>query len=166
MNTAMPDRASKKGLSFRAITDADSDFLCRLYGTTREAELAMLPWTEEQKSEFIAMQFNAQHTFYMEQFGNAEFNIIKKNNTEIGRLYLDRRDEEFRIIDIALLPAYQKMGLGRALLQDVLEEAAESALPVTIHVEKNNPALSLYERLGFTVVEDQGVYNLMRWRPE
>jgi hypothetical protein len=34
---------------------------------------------------------------------------------------------------------------------------------VTIHVEKNNPAMRLYRRLGFTAVEDKGVYDLMRW---
>ena len=162
----MQNKAAEKGLSFRPITEDDTEFLRDLYGTTREAEMAMLPWTDQQKDEFLEMQFKAQHTFYQEQFADAEFNIIIKNDTGIGRLYLDRRDDEFRIIDIALLPIYQKLGLGKALLEDVLAEAAGENLPVNIHVEKNNPAMALYERLGFTMVEDQGVYNLMRWRPE
>jgi hypothetical protein len=29
---------------------------------------------------------------------------------------------------------------------------------VTIHVERMNPALRLYERLGFALAEDRGVY--------
>jgi hypothetical protein len=34
---------------------------------------------------------------------------------------------------------------------------------VSIHVEKLNPAMRLYRRLGFVTEEDKGVYDLMRW---
>ena len=44
---------------------------------------------------------------------------------------------------------------------EVLDEAALLGKPVRIHVEKNNPAMHLYDRLGFRQVEDQGVYWLM-----
>ena len=37
--------------------------------------------------------------------------------------------------------------------------------PLRIHVERMNPALGLYERLGFEQVEDRGVYWLMEWQP-
>jgi ribosomal protein S18 acetylase RimI-like enzyme len=46
---------------------------------------------------------------------------------------------------------------------DLLAEAAAAGKCVTIHVEKNNPAMRLYRRLGFAAVEDKGVYDLMRW---
>lgn len=150
-------------LQYRAITDADLPFLESLYGTTRAAELAQVPWTQEQRDEFIAMQFNAQHTFYQEQFTEATYEIVSKDGFDIGRLYLDERDEETRIIDIALMPNYQKMGIGRFMLEQVMNKAKERGVPVTIHVEKNNPAMSLYKRLGFELVEDQGVYDLMKW---
>ena len=48
-------------------------------------------------------------------------------------------------------------------MRDLLDEAAGAGKAVTIHVEKNNPAMRLYRRLGFETVEDQGVYDLMRW---
>ena len=35
---------------------------------------------------------------------------------------------------------------------------------MTIHVERFNPALRLYERLGFSVAEDKGVYLLLERR--
>jgi hypothetical protein len=34
-----------------------------------------------------------------------------------------------------------------------------------IHVEKFNPAMRLYRRLGFVTAEEQGVYERMRWMP-
>ncbi len=151
-------------LTFRPITDSDRDFLFTLYASTRADEMAMVPWSQEQKTEFLEMQFHAQHTFYQEQFGDAEFNLILNGTTTIGRLYVDRRDKEIRIIDIALLPDHRRQGFGKQLLQNLLDEAADSKKPVTIHVEKNNPAMSLYQRLGFEITEDQGVYNLMSWQ--
>jgi ribosomal protein S18 acetylase RimI-like enzyme len=50
-------------------------------------------------------------------------------------------------------------------MQDLLDEAAGSAKAVTIHVEKNNPAMRLYHRLGFERGEDLGVYDFMRSMP-
>jgi hypothetical protein len=32
-----------------------------------------------------------------------------------------------------------------------------------IHVERLNPAVRLYERLGFRQIEDKGVYLFMEW---
>ena len=154
---------TERKLDYRLADDSDRGFLEVLYGTTRAAELAMVPWDDAQKAEFIAMQFNAQHTFYSEQFKDAEFGIIVKNDSDIGRLYLDQRATEIRIIDIALMPNYQKMGIGKALLLGVQSVAEGAGLPITIHVEKSNPAMALYKQLGYQMVEDQGVYDLLRW---
>ncbi|RYZ82691.1 MAG: GNAT family N-acetyltransferase, partial [Proteobacteria bacterium] len=35
--------------------------------------------------------------------------------------------------------------------------------PLSIHVERLNPALRLYQRLGFQMIEDKGVYLLREW---
>jgi ribosomal protein S18 acetylase RimI-like enzyme len=63
-----------------------------------------------------------------------------------------------------LLPEHRGKGFGEALLRDLLDEATACGKAVTIHVEKFNPAMRLYRRLGFTTEEDKGVYDLMRWR--
>ena len=152
-------------ITLRPIEEADLDFLRRLYGSTRAEELAQLDWTDEQKDEFIGFQFTAQHTYYMEQFPNATFDVVLEHGEAIGRLYVDRRDDEIRLIDIALLPEKRRGGIGGGLMRSVLDEAAAADLPVQIHVERNNPAMALYRRLGFEPVEDQGVYFLMKWTP-
>jgi len=153
-------------VTFRPITDADLKFLYELYASTRADELAQVDWTSEQKSQFLTMQFNAQHSFYKEQFVKAQFLIIEDDDKPVGRVYVDRRADEIRLIDIALLPGQRNSGLGTALLKDLLDEGQSSGLPVKIHVESFNPAIRLYHRLGFKPVEDQGVYQLMEWRPE
>lgn len=152
-------------VSFRLAKDADQPFLCKLYASTRADEMRVVDWTEAQKNSFLAMQFDAQHRYYREQFPAADFLVIEREDTAIGRVYLDRRVDELRLIDIALIPATRNQGLGHALLLDLLDEAKAAALPVRIHVENFNPAMRLYQRLGFEVIEDQGVYQLMEWCP-
>ena len=152
-------------ISFRPITQEDEPFLCRLYASTREEELAVVPWSRAEKDAFLEMQFKAQHTYYQEQFKQANFDLVLLAGEPIGRLYLDHRRDELRIIDIALLPEYRRRGIGSRLLQQVLAEADTAVLPVRIHVEHNNPALKLYHRLGFRRIGDQGVYFLMEWTP-
>jgi ribosomal protein S18 acetylase RimI-like enzyme len=152
-------------VTFRPIRDADEPFLSRLYASTRQEELAVTDWSEERKAAFLEQQFQAQHTFYREQFTDAEFSIVELRGKPAGRLYLDRRDDEIRLIDIALLPEHRNRGIGGALMRRVLAEGEERGLPVRIHVERFNPALRLYRRLGFRRVEEQGPYFLMEWAP-
>src|SRR3954447_9706912 len=142
-------RAAQAGLSFRRITDADLPFLGRLYASTRTEELAVKPWSEEQKAVFLQQQFEAQHDHYQRYFQDADFLVIERGGAPIGRLYLWREAREHRIVDIALLPEHRRKGLGEALLRDLLDEAATARKAVTIHVEKFNPAMGLYRRLGF-----------------
>ena len=156
----------KPSLRFRSITSDDENFLYRLYASTRQEELAQTSWTEAEKEIFLKQQFSAQHKFYMKQFNRAKFDVVLKNSKPIGRLYVDRREDEIRLIDIALMPEFRNMGIGTSLLNDLLDEARKVNKPLRIHVEKYNPALQLYQRLNFKEIKDTGVYYLMEWTPE
>jgi len=150
-------------ISFRPVTESDLLFLSNLYASTREEEMTILPWTDEQKVEFVRMQFNAQHKFFKQEFSNAEFNLVLKDDIAIGRMYVERRENEIRIIDVTLMPDYRGQGVGQVLMKSLLDESAGSAKPITLHVAKDSPAMSFYERFGFKYVEDRGVYQLIRW---
>src|SRR2546425_2395307 len=63
-------------VTFRPIHPEDREFLYTVYASTRDDELAPLPWDETQKTAFLTMQFTAQHTYYQEQFKSAAFEII------------------------------------------------------------------------------------------
>jgi GNAT superfamily N-acetyltransferase len=109
------------------------------------------------------MQFDAQHAHYQKHYVGSDFFVIERAGEAIGRLYLARWKAEHRIVDIALLPEHRGSGIGTALLTDLLDEAAAVGKAVTIHVEKFNPAMSLYRRLGFVAAGEEGAYDLMRW---
>ena len=160
----LPD-ATSASLVLRPVNDADSDFLLQLYASTRADEMALVDWSEQQKFEFLHMQFNAQSSYYFEQFAAASFDVIELDGKPVGRLYVDERADELRVIDIALMPEFRQQGIGAYYMQSILDRAAASGRAVGIHVEKNNPAMRLYDRLGFEQIEDKGVYWFMRCKP-
>ena len=151
------------GITLRPQTDADRDFLCALYASTRMEELSVTDWSEEEKRAFLTSQFEAQSEHYAKHYRGAEFSIVERENVPIGRFYVGRWKSEIRIVDIALTPETRGGGIGTALLQEVLDEGTRTGKAVTIHVERFNPALRLYQRLGFRHVDEHGVYYLMRW---
>ena len=127
--------------------------------------MGLVPWTPEQKAAFLEMQFNAQWSHYEQYYPQAAFLVIERDGKPIGRIYIDRGTDEICLVDIALIPEARGKGLGRELIEEILDEARQTGKRVAIHVERFNPAMRLYERLGFKAVEENGVYYLMRWSP-
>jgi ribosomal protein S18 acetylase RimI-like enzyme len=150
-------------ISLRPITPEDDLFLRRLFASTRAEELAITGWSEEQKDAFCRMQFDAQSAHYRKHYADASFDVIERDGVVAGRLLVWRSGKEILIVDVALLPEHRGAGIGTKLLEELQEEARSAGKPLTIHVERFNAALRLYERLGFKTVEEQEVYLLMRW---
>lgn len=152
--------------SLRPIAPGDHELLFRVYASTRAEELAAVDWSAEQREAFLRQQFAAQHAWYQQSYAGAAFDVVLAGDGRpAGRLYVARWPREIRLIDVALLPEFRRHGLGSALLGDLLGEARRTGKPVTIHVERMNPALRLYERLGFRLKEDKGVYLFLEWSP-
>jgi ribosomal protein S18 acetylase RimI-like enzyme len=161
---ALPTALLSQGFALRAETDADIAFLMRLYASTREEELAPVPWSAEQKAVFLTQQFDAQRRHYR-AYTDCAFDVIEHTGTPAGRLYLQTQPSRLHIVDVALLPAWRGRGVGVALLEGLQNAGRASGRNVSTFVEKFNPALRLYRRLGFTEIADHGVYLEMEWRP-
>lgn len=153
-------------ITLRPIEPPDEEFLYRLYASTREEELAPLTWDDAQKAAFLRMQYAAQTHHYHTHYADCAFQIILADGVPIGRLYLDRAEHEFRIIDIALLPEWRGQGIGGALLESILAEADALGRLVSLYVEGFNRASQLYERLGFVQGKLEGVYYYMERKPQ
>lgn len=147
-------------LRLRSVTAEDQPFLLQLYATTRADELSALGWQDAQRDAFVQMQFVAQQRAYF-AYPDATFWLVLHDDAPIGRLYLQHADTTLRVIDLSLLPAYRNRGLGTALLAACFAQDK----PVQLHVDKTNPALWLYFRLGFVPMEDKGVYLRLERRP-
>ena len=155
-------------ISLRTINKTDNDALLQIYASTRLEELKLATnWSEELKQKFLEFQFNAQHNYYQEIYTGAHFWMIEKKGESIGRLYLDENFENktVRIIDITLLPEWRGKGIGNQIIMDIIHFAAKRNQPVSIHVESFNPAMNLYKKMGFELIDiTNGVYHLLEWK--
>jgi ribosomal protein S18 acetylase RimI-like enzyme len=145
------------------VSDADRGFLVELYASTREQELARVDWEEGAREAFIEHQFSAQDSHYRANYPGATLDVIEVDGEPAGRLYVHRGEDDVRIMDIAIAPAFRNRGIGSSLLEQLMAEAELSGRSLSIHVEAENPARRLYERLGFIPAGQQGVYVLMKW---
>jgi GNAT superfamily N-acetyltransferase len=152
-------------VTLRPAQPADDAVLMAVYGSTREDELASTDWDDARKHEFVEMQFRAQDQYYRANYTNASYDLILADGEPAGRLYVARWPDELRIMDIALLGPFRGRGIGTRLLHELQTEASIAGKALRIHVERFNPALSLYVRLGFRLVEDRGVYLFLEWTP-
>lgn len=157
--------ASGFGVSYRPFCGDDLPFVSDLYASTRREEIAVVGWPEDVQAQFLAQQAAAQHSHYSIHFADAEWLIIERDERPIGRLYLRETPGDLHIVDISLVPDSRGQGIGGAILEDVLALARSSGRGVTIHLERNNPARTLYARLGFALVEERGVYDFLRAQP-
>jgi len=143
---------------------ADEPLLYQTFASTRTEEMALTGWSSEQQESFLRMQYEAQRRSYLAQIPGAEYFVIRCGDSGMGRLIVDRRRQEIHIVDISVLPQFRGRGIGSALMAELMKEAAESSKAVTLHVERFNPALRWYERLGFIVVNAGPIYLEMNWR--
>lgn len=145
-------------VTLRAATPADEAFLFSLYATTRDEELAPLPWPAARKGAFLRMQSAAQQESCRRDWPDADFQVIEVDGRPAGRFYVARTQDEIRVLDISLLPQHRRAGIGSRLLAGLLSGGEASGRPVRLHVLATNRALDLYRRLGFTIVGGDGVY--------
>lgn len=153
-------------ITLRAASEEDAAFLLEVYASTRADELALVPWSNEQKDAFLKFQFDAQHSSYCERFPEASYQIILQDNVPIGRLYVLREIEEITILDITLLPQQRSSGIGTTLIRELLTEGGQTNRPVRIWVEHFNRSLLLFKRFGFCKVQEAGFNYLMEKLPE
>lgn len=157
----MDEMKNPQTIDFRPETAKDLEFLYNVYADTRFDEMLNSGWTMEEIHGFLEKQFDLQHSQYIKNYKGARFDIILYNNQPVGRLYILRKKDDIRIIDIALLKKFRRQGIGSRIMKTLIREAEEKQLPLSLHVEHNNPAMGLYERLGFKKGDLTGVYYFM-----
>jgi len=152
-------------VTFRLSTADDQEFLFAVYASTRDEELSLSGWDDNQKRAFIEMQFRAQGQQYSLCYPQADSSIILLDDHPVGRLLVDRMGADITLVDIALLPEYRNRGIGTTLIKSLLQEAACAQKNVALHVLRWSAAARLYERLGFRMVSEDGVYLEMKRTP-
>jgi len=138
--------------ALRPATEADRAFLYRLHRATMKVYVEQVwGWDEDVQVRRFDPPFDPQR-----------YQIVVVDGRDVGAVLVEHGPEELILADLKIDPAYQRRGLGTAVIQDLLQRARERGVPVALQVLKVNPALLLYERLGFTVTGETSTHYLMR----
>jgi len=153
-------------LTLRPVTKEDDPFLLSVYASTRAEELDQAEWQDGQREAFVRWQFDLQRREYDARFPDARYELIMIDGEPAGRIWMGEDKEQIRLLDIALLPQFQRRGAGTVLLKRLMAEAAEAGKMLRHMVfVLNNDAHRFYERLGFVIIEDLGAYKHMEYSP-
>ncbi len=153
-------------LNFRPTQTEDEPFLFELYAATRRQEMALVDWDQAQMESFLQNQFRAQLSHYRIHYPRAEHDLILLEGKQIGRIYIERRDDEIRLIDLSLMPGQRNSGLGTTIVKALQAEAFQRRQPIRLSVwEINESALRWQLRLGFKIIEKVGIHFFMEWLP-
>ena len=152
-------------IKLRPVAPEDEAFLVSVYGSTREQELAMVPWTEEQRHAFVKFQYAAQLNFYRSEYPNSEHYIILADGEPVGRLFIDRREAQIRILDITILTRHRGRGIGAPVIRRVMDEAAAAGKSVGVNLDLYSTSQRAFERLGFQPTEKTDSHTLYVWTP-
>lgn len=150
--------------TLRPVRDEDEALLLAIYASSRAEEMALVPWDAAMKDAFLRSQFSAQQTHYRSYFPQAVHDMILVDGEPVGRIYVDRRADEIRILDVTMLTESRGRGIGTRIIQELMKEADDQDQSLSIYVESFNRSLGLFQRLGFVKAEETGASWLMVWR--
>ena len=107
--------ADRNGAAVRpAATPMDRDF-------SRSASLRARvpispPFRGRPRGRYLRQQFEARIRDDEARFAAAENAVVLRDGEPVGQLWVDRSDEEVRMLDVALLPEHRGAGVGTNLL--------------------------------------------------
>ena len=158
-----PDIMSSPPVSSRPVTPADTPLLYEIYASTRRREVEAFGWPPAQQEAFLRMQFDVRRRGYEATYPAAEHTILLYDAAPIGSMIVSRGSSAFDLLDIAILPEFRNRGFGASLLAGLIGDASAAGVPVRLMVLRGNPAIHLYQRLGFVVTSGDAVYLEMKY---
>ncbi|WP_339723135.1 GNAT family N-acetyltransferase [uncultured Paraglaciecola sp.] len=124
-------------------TKGDIDFLVNLRKQTMSEHLDVAGWFMDDTGHLERVLINFEDCY-----------LIETDQETIGMVkYLNHPDKIF-VMQLQILAKYQRQGMGRKVVEYLIELARDDSKHVELHVLKANPAKLLYERLGFAVYDE------------
>jgi ribosomal protein S18 acetylase RimI-like enzyme len=162
------DYSEITNVELRHAVAEDEDFLLQLYLATQPIETASWNMSAAAREQLLQMQFRGRRQTYTAQYPDAEDLILCLSEEgdvkrRVGRHLVMRQEGAILGVDLAVLPEYQRQGIGRLVLQGVQRQCAKEGLRFRLQVLHSNPARRLYDRLGFRIVSQDLLYAQMEW---
>lgn len=138
----------------RPVTEDDEPFLRRLIVSVVSAELAAWAWPDALREQLLEMQYRIRRQGIETHYPGSEVSVIEfagagSDTQPVGWLVVSRTDADMHIVEIAILAEWRGRGIGTTVLRGLLDESDRRGETARLNVNIGNPAVVLYERLGF-----------------
>jgi ribosomal protein S18 acetylase RimI-like enzyme len=143
-------------IQVRAARPADMEFARALYFETMRGMIEPLfGWDQRRQEESFAGWFDLQQA-----------SIIMADRRDVGWMQTRTTEGEVFLGSLYVIPEMQRHGIGTHVLRELIAQSTRSSKPLTLAVMKNNPAIQLYERLGFQLTREDRYKFYMRLGPQ
>ena len=140
-----------QSISYRQAIENDIDFLYALHVATMK--------------DYVDRTWGWDDTFqesvFRRNYVPAKIQIIMYDDRDMGMLSVEEREQDVFLRAIEIHPEYQGEGFGTAIINKIVADGVQKMKPVRLQVLKVNPAKGLYDRLGFSVVEETSTHYIM-----
>ena len=118
--------------------DVDTNFLVQLRKLTmvEHLEKAGLYLSEEEHLSRVKIHFDSSF-------------IVKQKEEQVGAIKYVETSNEIEILQLQILPNHQGKGIGKQLMNYMIQVSSSLNKDLILRVLKENPARYLYERFGF-----------------
>lgn len=143
-----------RNITLRPATPEDEQFLFKLRRATMDEHLHRAGVIADDTAHWQRIKYHYNDAY-----------IVLMGSERIGLFKRYKGANEWTIIQIQILPAYQGQGIAAWLLHTFLRQADEANIPVTLSVLNGNRAITLYQRVGFKIVDNDDIALKMKRRP-
>jgi ribosomal protein S18 acetylase RimI-like enzyme len=140
-----------QSIRYRPALESDVDFLYALHVATMK-DYVDKTWGWDDAF---------QESIFRKNYDPVGIEIIMFDGKEMGMLSIEERDDDIFLRVIEIHPAYQNKRIATSIINRMIADGAQRKKPVRLRVLKVNPAKRLYERLGFSVIEETPTHYIM-----
>jgi ribosomal protein S18 acetylase RimI-like enzyme len=140
--------------SFRSARPQDFDYCAQFYFAAMNETIRELN-----------IDMTAHAAGFRQRWQPTQVLIITLDGDDIGWLQTTTQNDSLFVAQLFVAAAFQRQGIGTEVMNHVIREAAGAGQAVTLGVVKTNPALRLYERLGFQITHEDDRKFYMRRGP-
>jgi ribosomal protein S18 acetylase RimI-like enzyme len=109
--------------------------------------------------QYMFQEMYSEAALHRQMQDNHHFFIVYNAGIPIGfASYSETEPHVFKLHKIYILPLQQGRGTGRFVIEQLIEKIKEEgATALRLNVNRNNPALSFYQKLGFVSIREEDI---------
>jgi ribosomal protein S18 acetylase RimI-like enzyme len=154
--------AAAPALQLRPAQPADEPWQRQLFASLRGLDQAMLAACPP----LLEQQWQLQQRAFTNDHPGAQTRVILSANRAIGVITLHQGPNTLRLLEIGLEPDCRGQGTGQRLLHALTKYADSQGQTLALAVMRHNPALRLYQRLGFVALAESAADLQLQMRRE